>query len=89
MMYKVTPLFTHKHKWWLLGCNEAYLWLDDGMVSIKGGFAVFVPAMAAAAFAPLELLSQFCDLKEMKTELMNSIVYKQKMWRVDQQHMLL
>lgn len=31
------------------------------MVAIKGGFAVFVPAMAAAAFAPLELLSQFCN----------------------------
>ncbi len=68
MMYKSTPLFTQKHKWWLLGCDEAHLWLDDGMVSIKGGFAVFVPAMAAAAFAPLELLSQFCDLKEWDDE---------------------
>lgn len=48
------------------------------MVAIKGGFAVFVPTMAAAAFAPLELLSQFCNLKEVKTEMMNSIVYKKE-----------
>lgn len=44
------------------------------MVAIKGGLAVFVPAMAAAAFATLELLSQFCDLKEVKMGMMNSIV---------------
>lgn len=84
MMYKSTPLFTHKHKWWLLGCDESHLWLDDGMVAIKGWLAVFVPAVTAAAFAPLELLSQFCDLKEVKTEMMNSIVHKKKV--KDEEH---
>lgn len=32
------------------------------MAAVEGGLAVLVPAVAAAAFAALELLAQFCNL---------------------------
>ena len=41
----------------------AYLRLDDGMAAIERGLAVFIPPMAAAAFAALKLLSQFGNLE--------------------------
>lgn len=40
-----------------------HLRLDDGMAAIERGLAVFIPPMAAAAFAALKLLAQFGNLK--------------------------
>lgn len=40
-----------------------HLRLDDGMAAIERGLSVFIPPMAAAAFAALKLLTQFGNLE--------------------------
>lgn len=40
-----------------------HLRLDDGVAAIERGLAVFIPSMAAAAFAALKLLTQFGNLE--------------------------
>lgn len=40
-----------------------HLRLDDGVAAIERGLAVLIPPMAAAAFAALELLTQFGNLE--------------------------
>lgn len=40
-----------------------HLRLDDGVAAIERRLAVFIPPMAAAAFAALKLLTQFGNLK--------------------------
>lgn len=43
--------------------NSDHLRRDDGMAAIERGLAVLIPPVAAAAFAALKLLTQFCNLR--------------------------
>lgn len=51
------PETTHTH------APIDHLRLDDGVAAIEGRLAVFIPPVAAAAFAALELLAQFGNLE--------------------------
>lgn len=57
LSFSLSQTHTHTH------AHTRHLRLYDGVAAIERRFTVFVPPVAAAAFAALKLLPQFGDLR--------------------------